>query len=270
MNYKIVYNCCLNKANELGIEFDFDNNAHIQTPENMNDIYKNFVYHSQNRSQGYAINFFKEENEGDIEFAREVWECIKNHAFDFNDDYSYIDLFKKFINIEKVKAQLSLAKGKDIQFLELAKTCQCIKKYLAPYDDNIEAFVEQHRFSENAKQNWNILTNVSSTIYNVSTQLVPDFFKEQACIEGREYLIKADVHVKRFISVLFSDEKGKHDFSDNKVYTYIINMYKDCPDEDKREIPPYKLDKLIYLIGEHFGNPQKSKDFAEKCKRLAQ
>ena len=58
MNYKIVYDCCLTKVNDLGITFDFDNNTHIQSPKDMEDIYKNFIYHSQNRSQGYAINFF--------------------------------------------------------------------------------------------------------------------------------------------------------------------------------------------------------------------
>ena len=78
MKYEVVYECCLNKVEELGIEFDFDNNSHIQSPQNMDDIYKNFVYHSQNRSQGYAINFFKEEIEGDRNFAVQVWKCIKN------------------------------------------------------------------------------------------------------------------------------------------------------------------------------------------------
>jgi hypothetical protein len=269
MKYKVVYECCLRKVEELGITFDFDNNTHIQTPENMNDIYKNFVYHSQNRSQGYAVNFFKEENEGDIEFANEVWGCIENYTFDFDDDYSYIGLFREFTRIEKVNSQLSLAKGKDIQFLELAKTCQCIKKYLNRYD-TLESFIDEHKFSEDAKNNWKILTRVSSAIYNVSTQLVPDFFKEQDCIKGREYLIKADIHVKRFISVLFQEEQGKQDLSDSKVYTHIINMYRDCSDEDKKDIPPYKLDKLIYLIGEHFGNPQKSKAFAKECRHLAE
>ena len=268
MKYEVVYECCLRKVKELGIEFDFDNNAHIQTPKNMTDIYKNFVYHSQNRSQGYAINFFKEENEGDKDFAQEVWKCIENYTFDFKDDYSYIDLFQELVKIEKVKSQLSLAKGKDIQFLELAKTCQCVKKYLSDYD-TLDKFVNNHQFSENANQNWKILTRVSSAIYNVSTELVPDFFTEQNCILGREYLIKADVHVKRFISVLFEKETEKV-LSDRKVYTYIVNMYKECQAPNKNDIPPYKLDKLVYLIGEHLSNPQKSKEFARECKLSAQ
>lgn len=266
MNYKTLYECCLRKVEELGITFNFDNNTHIQNPENMNDIYKNFIYHSQNRSQGYAINFFKEENEGSREFAEEVWECIENFSFDFEDNYSYINLFKELIIIENVSQQLSLEKGKDIQFLELAKTCQCIKKYLCSYD-TLEQFVNDHQFSDDAEQNWRILTRVSSAIYNVSTELVPDFFKEQACIHGREFLIKADVHVKRFISVLCGKEK---DISDKKVYICIVNMYRECQDSDKNNIPPYKLDKLIYLIGEHLGNPAESKNFARECKNAAQ
>ena len=266
IKYEIVYECCLNKVEELGIEFDFDNNSHIQSPQNMDDIYKNFVYHSQNRSQGYAINFFKEEIEGDRNFAVQVWNCIKDYSFNFDDNYSYIDLFRELITIDKVAAQLSLEKGKDIQFLELAKTCQCIKKYLSSYS-TLSEFIDEHSFSDDAKQNWQILTRVSSTIYNVSTQLVPDFFKEQDCICGREFLIKADVHVKRFISVLFGEDK---DISDKKVYTYIVDMYREYSAANKEDIPPYKLDKLIYLIGEHFANPQRSKEFARQCRQLAQ
>lgn len=266
MNYKIVYDCCLTKINDLGITFDFDNNTHMQSPRDMEDIYKNFIYHSQNRSQGYAINFFKEENEGSPEFAKDVWECIKQFSFDFEDNYSYINLFKELIKIEKVAQQLSLEKGKDIQFLELAKTCQCIKNYLRRYETLVQ-FVNDHQFSEDGEQNWKILTRVSSAIYNVSTELVPDFFKEQDCIHGREYLIKADVHVKRFISVLCGKEK---DISDKKVYIFIMDMYRKCQNSDKYNIPPYKLDKLIYLIGEHLGNPEKSRNFARECKRSAQ
>ena len=195
-----------------------------------------------------------------------MWECIKKFSFDFEDNYSYINLFKELIRIEKVAQQLSLEKGKDIQFLELAKTCQCVKKYLRSYE-TLAQFVNDHQFSDDAKQNWEILTRVSSAIYNVSTELVPDFFKEQDCIHGREYLIKADVHVKRFISVLCGKEK---DISDKKVYIYIVNMYKNCQDSCKSDIPPYKMDKLIYLIGEHFGNPEKSKNFARACRISAQ
>ena len=265
MDYKKVYDLCREKATELKIRFDFKNNAHIQSPKNLDDIYKNFVYHSQNRSQGYAINFFAEEDKGDPDFAQDVWNCIKGYHFNLNDNYSYIGLFQNLQAIQKVAQRLSLEKGKDIQFLELCKTCQCIKKYLKNYD-TLDDFVNAHEFTEDAEQNWKILTNITLKIYNVSTALVPDFFKEQDRIRGREYLIKPDVHVKRFISVLFNEPK---DISDKKVYMHLMNMYREYDGDDKDDFPPYKLDKLIYLIGKRLDSPQESKKFAEECRQKA-
>lgn len=253
---------CLAKANELNIKFDFNNNTHLQHPKDMNDIYKNFVYHSQNRSQGCAINFFKEEENKNYELVNKVWGCIANFKFDLNDAFSYIKLFEKLREITKVKEKLSLEKGKDIQYLELAKTCQCIKKYLSNYQD-IATFINEHKFTERWEANWTILTKVSKAIYNVSTELVPDFFKEQDCIEGRGFLIKADIHVKRFIRALFSID---NELSDKRAYSYIMEMYKKCNDTNKTQCEPYKLDKLIYLIGEHYGDPKRSIEFAEKVK----
>ena len=167
-----------------------------------------------------------------------------------------------FFNQSKVKEKLSLEKGKDIQYLELAKTCQCIKKYLREYQD-INAFINGHKFTDDWRKNWKILKNVSNSIYNVSTELVPDFFKEQDCIEGRGFLIKADIHVKRFISTLFNNG---NELSDQKVYYYIMKMYKDCNDTKKTQYEPYKLDKLIYLIGEHCSDPKESIKFAKNVK----
>lgn len=262
MNYVSVYRMCLAKVNELGINFNFDNNTHLQHPKNMDDIYKNFVYHSQNRSQGCAINFFKEENKN-YDLVTKVWECIGKFKFDFSNDFSYIQLFEELRKIDKVSEKLSLEKGKDIQYLELAKTCQCIKQYLRKYQD-INAFIKDHEFTDDGEKNWTILKNVSDAIYNVSTELVPDFFKEQDCIKGRGFLIKADIHVKRFISTLFNNGDK---LSDKSVYSYIMNMYKNCNDKDKAQYEPYKLDKLIYLIGENYGNPKKSIEFAEDVKR---
>lgn len=259
MDYLSVYNMCLAKVKELGINFDFNNNTHLQHPKDMDDIYKNFVYHSQNRSQGCAINFFKEEENKNYELVTEVWNCILNFEFDFNNDFSYIQLFEELRKIDKVKEKLSLKKGKDIQYLGLAKTCQCIKNYLSKYQD-INTFIKDHEFTEDWKRNWKILRTVSDAIYNVSTELVPDFFKEQDCIKGRGFLIKADIHVKRFIRTLFNNGD---ELSDRKVYSYIMNMYKDCKDTNKEKYEPYKLDKLIYLIGENYGNPIESIKFAK-------
>ena len=260
-NYLEVYKMCKKKAEDLGVHFNFDNNTHLQYPKDMDDIYKNFVYHSQNRSQGCAINFFKEENKNPS-LVNDVWDCIFNFNFNFNNDFSYIQLFEELRKISQVKQKLSLAKGKDIQYLELAKTCQCIKKYLSKYHD-FNDFVNDHTFTEEWKNNWEIIQRVSDAIYNVSTELVPDFFKEQNCIKGREFLIKADIHVKRFISTL--SDTGK-DLSDRAVYFYIMDMYKNCIDTNKTQYEPYKLDKLIYLIGEKLSNPEESIKFANDVK----
>ena len=124
MIYRIIYECCVEKCTELGIEFDFNNNQHIQHPISMNDIYKNFVYHSQNRSQGCAINLFK----ADDAEASSIWNVINNYNFNFNDNFDYLNLFNQLKNNVYIRNSLILSKGKDIQFIELAKTCQCIKK----------------------------------------------------------------------------------------------------------------------------------------------
>ena len=248
--------------NLKGVCFDFDNNTHLQHPKNMDDIYKNFVCHSQNRSQGCAINFFKEEENKNFTLVNEVWNCICKFNFDFSNDFSYIQLFEELRKISEVKEKLSLAKGKDIQYLALAKTCQCIKKYLSKYQD-LDDFVNQHKFTDVWEKNWKIIKSVSDEIYNVSTELVPDFFKEQDCIIGRGFLIKADIHVKRFIRTLFSNG---NQLSDKKVYSYIMDMYRNCIDTNKTQYEPYKLDKLIYLIGEKLSNPEESIDFAKEVK----
>lgn len=253
MVYRIIYECCVAKCRELGIEFDFDNNQHIQHPNSMNDIYKNFVYHSQNRSQGGAINFFRV-SEAE---ANSIWNVINNYEFNFNDNYDYLNLFNQLKNNAYIRDSLSLTKGKDIQYIELAKTCQCIKKYLTNFH-TINDFVAAHTFTNDANNNWTILNRVASEIYNIGTELVPDFFKEQDCINGREYLIKADVHVKRF----FSNYKGRK-LTDRQVYSELLSLYNSEDQATRQDIPPYKLDKLIYLIGEYYGNPNDSLAFAQ-------
>ncbi len=252
IKYLTIYNCCVEKCNELEIRFDFDNNTHLQHPQSMDDVYKNLVFHSQNRSQGCAINFFKEPQRADS-----IWNIIAQYAFNFENDYDYINLFFQLKDDPDVANLLRLEGGKDIQYIELAKTCQCIKKYLNNYE-NLESFVNAHRFTSDARRNWGIIKTVARSIYNVGTELIPDFFKEQDCISGREYLVKADIHVKRFFSNLFNSS-----LSDKQVYEKLLELYNESDQNTKQNIPPYKVDKLIYLIGERYGNPNDSKRFAQ-------
>lgn len=256
INYITIHNCCVQKCRELGINFDFNNNNHLQYPNSLDDIYKNLVYHSQNRSQGCAINFFKAADSNQAEMAERVWEIIKNYQFNLSDDFDYINLFLNLKDDENVSRLLSLEKGKDIQYLELAKTCQCVRKYLSRYT-SIADFTNDHTFSNNAKSNWNIIRRVANSIYNMSTELVPDFFKEQDCILGREYLIKADIHVKRFFENIYGRK-----LSDRQVYESLLELYNNADRITKQSIYPYKVDKLIYLIGMELGNPEASRQFA--------
>ena len=43
-------------------------------------------------------------------------------------------------------------------------------------------------------------------------------------------------------------------------------MHKECNDTNKTQYEPYKLDKLIYLIGENYSNPEYSIEFAKNVK----
>ena len=257
LRYSIIYDCCVRKCEELGICFDFDNNTHLQHPRTLDDIYVNLVYHSQNRSQGCAINFFKlMEDEMRREPAERILGIIRDYHFNLEDNFDYINLFERLKDDAYVSSSLSLEKGKDIQYLELAKTCQCIKKYISNYD-SLDSFIRSHTFTNDADNNWRIIRRVANSIYNMSTELIPDFFKEQDCIVGRDFLVKADIHVKRFFKNIYQTE-----LTDKGVYEKLLNLYNEADQETRENCPPYKLDKLIYLIGEHFGNPDDSNTFA--------
>lgn len=254
LNYKTIYECCLEKANELNIQFDFENNPDLQNPQNIDELYKNFVYHSQNRSQGYALNFFEVKKET----ADSIWKIISSYKFNLKNNFDYLNLFQEIIKDKNVSTALSPNKGKDIQYLELAKTCQCIYEYLSKYR-NLNDFVKNHKFDADFKNNWKIIKIVENEIYNMGPALISDFFKEQKCIKGREYLIKADVHVKRF----FKNICDTNNMNDKKLYDLMLYLYKNTDNMTKKEAPPYKLDKLIYLIGIKMDDPIKEEKFAK-------
>ena len=150
--------------------------------------------------------------------------------------------------------------------MELAKTCQCIDKYLNQYKD-FNDFKENHKFSNDFKANWKTFKLVSNQIYNVGTELVPDFFKEQKYIKGREYIVKPDTHVKRFFEILCNNGNS---LTDKQVFNKLMEMYENCNEKNKREkMPPYNLDKLIFLIGSKLNNVQERTKFAEDVRNYA-
>ncbi len=126
---------------------------------------------------------------------------------------------------------------------------ECSKEEYDEYSDKHISFEDLN----NKIVNWKIISFTPR-----STELVPDFLKEQDCIRGREYLVKADIHVKRFFENIY-----KKKLSDKKVYEFLLQIYNDADFNTKRDVPPYKVDKLIYLIGEHLGNPDEAKKFAD-------
>lgn len=249
INYSVLADCCVRKFNELGLQFDFENNPHLQHPKSINDIYKNFVFHSQNRSRGCAINFFEDDrNLGDI-----IWDIIKKHQFNLDDNSDYMNLFNEFKDNAQVRKFFSSSKGKDIQFLELSKTCQDIQRYISGFE-SIKDFVDHHVFTTDAATNWGIIKTVSKEIYNMDVALILDFFKEQDRIIGRDYLIKPDVHVKRFLKRLYGE-----DLSDKELYAQLLKDYKNSDENTRQNMTPYKLDKYIYYIGKK----RDQKEFAE-------
>ena len=126
-----------------------------------------------------------------------MWECIKKFSFDFEDNYSYINLFKELIRIEKVSRQLSLEKGKDIQFLELAKTCQCVKKYLSSYE-TLEKFVENrgmHDLIQDIKIPTETVTEVKGeNVKEYERKIFPGYVLIKMIVTNDSWYVVRNIH----------------------------------------------------------------------------
>lgn len=262
-SYSIISNCCEQKLEELGVDYV----EHLQNAKTMDDVFKNFVYHSQNRSRGFAFNFFKAEESGDNQKRKEaeaIWEIIKKHSFNPKNKYDYLVLFDEFKADSKIKKLFAnSSNGKDIQYIQLAKTCQCIRNFLNKYHYSFNEFIKRFKFSSNnAQANIKKINKAADKIYNMGFALICDFFKEQNYIKGHEFLIKPDVHVNRFLTTFFGEEK-----SNENLYQKLLDLYKQADLKTKKEVPLYKIDKYIYLIGKKLKSPKKAEQFARDVKK---
>lgn len=242
--YEFMADQVFAKAAEMGISFDFANNIHLNKAQNMNDVFKNFVFHSQNRGQGKAINFYDAYfSNNEVELADKVWSIIEN--FDFvGNNYAPEKLFEKFKELNSYGFDLNLADDKKNSYFKFARTVCDIKKYLASFPD-LNSFIERFNFGKTSVDyNLDLIVSVWHRIYNVKTALTCDFFKEQEYITNREYLIKPDTHVVNFFSALFDRE-----FTPEEVFLRFCNAYKNSNVLNNPKYVPYNVDKIIFLLG---------------------
>lgn len=242
--YKVMADMVFEKADKMGITFDFENNIHLNKAQNMDDVFKHFVFHSQNRGQGKAINFYDAYlNNKDVALADKVWEIVSSYNY-FESGYNPNKLFENFSILNECGFDVNLTGGKSNSYYKFARTICDIKKYLDGFN-NLDAFIAKFNFGKTSVEyNLGLIVEVWNQIHNIKTALTCDFFKEQEYITNHEYLIKPDTHVTNFFNALFDST-----FSAEEVFIKFCNAYKDSNVLDDPKYVPYNVDKMIFLLG---------------------
>lgn len=258
ITYRELYKRCRKEFANQNLKFDFKNNKDLQKANSRKEICKHFIEHSQNRAKGRAIKLLDLDKESEKNKANKFWAIIEGHYFKKNYKYDYLKLFDKFRN-QILSDNLELSDGEDINFIELAKTCVCIRTYVYNFS-SVKEFKEEHVFTDNAKSNLDIIKKVETNIYNMGTALISDFFKEQIYIKGRMHLIKDDIHMKRFLTTFFGDDDM------DSCYMKLMKLYNEADMKTKKKVPVYKLDKMIYLLGKKYRSEEKMTKFAKQLR----
>lgn len=264
-SYDYLYKKCETKYKDISgesdietiFEKDLQKLDHIKDDrDKMDEVFLNFVKHSQNRSEGCALDFFESGDENNI--CNKVSDIIVTYHRNHINNFDYLELFSILKEERLISSLFKEIKGKDIQYIQLAKTCQDIHNYLKNYN-SLSEFINapRHIFEQyNPNENWHKIKNISKDIYNMGNALVSDFFKEQFDIIGREFLIKFDTHIRRFFEIVDLKDiedgkkcKGNKKSSIKNVYCRLINLYNRLNKEDSKKMTPYNLDKLIFKIG---------------------
>jgi hypothetical protein len=260
-SYQILYEAAkdiIQKDPDLKNDYD-DHLAHdSNSAKDLDDLFLNFVRHSQNRSQGGAINLYKLNNpKGNPKLVAAVENVIKSHHYTPSD---YLSLYQEFAKDPTVGIDLNAANlksEKSVRYFGFAKTCVGIHKYIFNYQD-LNDFCSNHQFSGKYGNDIKIVQSTVKNIYNVSTALALDFYKEQSCLDdyGRKLLCKPDTHMLD----VFRQLSGQSNLTEKGVVQEMDKLYQDFQKDPLfvKGHEPYYLDKMIFVIGEKRGGTGKN------------